>query len=845
MAVVTGASGHGAPTPPPALKEVSFAIAPAPGWVKNFEPLSKENDGDSGGISYLLIDRQDNVGQQEAFYHEVRQVTSDNGVQNGASVTVSFDPAYQELIFHLLRVTRGGAVTNRLDRSGINLFRREKDMESFLYDGSYTAQCELEDIRIGDVIEFAYTIKGANPVKAGRYSKTFYTDWSFRAHRIVTRLLYPEQRRLRFRTQNRVLKPAITSAKGTTEWLCDQSEVAARRTDPDVPPDYDPNGQVQFTEFESWRDVVDWAVPLFQAETSRSSELEAEVRKLRQIADMEARVLAALRLAQEEVRYLGIESGVGSHRPTAPSEVFRRRFGDCKDKALLLVTLLQQSSVEAVPALVSTSYRGTVAELLPSPDDFNHTIVQVKIGDKTHWLDPTRTAQRGPLSQLYLLDLKAALPVRPGSAALTSYSPPPDSLPRKTVTENFRVPPPGETGELEVITEAEGLAAERTRSWFQESGRDKIEKQYLQYYARRFPHILVRKPLVYEEIPEGNACRTREFYSIPKIWTWNEEENKNELSLYPGDIAEPMGSPGPGQRDDPLSLYYPVNVTQIINAQMFDPWSLTVKNHSLKNAFYRYSDDAKVDGRRVTLTYTYEALADRVAPGDLATYNAGLSKLKDSLGYTLYFQKPGGRFDVRTWLRSFNWLIALLTGGLGLVLVVLCVWYFFHTKREVPLPIPAATLPQKQGLGGWLVLVGIHHVVRPFIYLSALITVFPAVFNDETWRAVTEPGGTAFNPYWKPALLTELFANLACFIVSGLMILLFFRKRAAWPRSYAAFLIFICAVTVTDLLLVQMVPAAKAAVEGNVRSVVSVIVAAAIWVPYCFVSKRVKATFRR
>jgi transglutaminase-like putative cysteine protease len=829
--------------PPPA--PVSFGISPSPAWVKRIEPASKGSEGDSGGISYLLVDRQDHVGLQSAHYHEARQVTSDNGVQNGASVTVSFDPAYQELTFHSLHVTRGGVRANRLERSQIKLFQREKDMESFLYDGAYTAQCELEDIRVGDIIEFAYTVKGTNPVKAGRYSRIFYTDWSFRVHRVITRLLYPDQRKLNFLTKNRTLKPSIASAKGTTEWFCEQADVPARRTDPDVPADYDSNGSVQFSEFESWQAMADWALPLFQPEAALSAELQTEVAKLRQIVDLEKRVLAALRLVQEQVRYLGIESGVGSHRPTSPSEVFRRRFGDCKDKALLLVTLLQQAGVEAIPALVSTSYRGTIADHLPAPEDFDHAIVQVKIGDRTHWLDPTRASQRGPLSQIYVRDLKLALLLRPGTQALTSYSPPPDSTPWKTVSENYRVPEPGGTGELEVVTEARGLSAEKTRSQFQDSGREKIEKQYLQYYARRFPRISVKKPLVYEEIPEANACRTRESYSIPDIWTMNEEEKKYELRLSPGDVAEVMGSAGPSQRDDPLALTYPVKIAQVIKAKMFDRWSLDVKNQSITNAFYRFSDEAKVDGRQVTLTYNYEALADRVAPVDLPSYNAALSKLKDKLGYTLYYRKPGESFDFTKWLRKFNWPIALLADGFAIVTLVLCVVFFFKSKLAVPLPVPTMTLPEKQGLGGWLILVGIHHVVRPFAYIAALVLVFPSVLDLETWRSFTEPGGAHFHPYFKATLLFELFSNIVFLIVSGLLLLLFFRKRAVWPRTYAALLVTVLACTALDFWCAQKIPAASVSQDENIRDLIQVIVAAVIWVPYCFVSKRVKATFRR
>jgi transglutaminase-like putative cysteine protease len=826
---------------PPA---VSFEISPRPPWVTAVTPAHSGDDGDSGGISYLVIDRQSNVGLKAAYYHEARHITSQNGVQYGASVTVSFDPSYQRLRFHSIDLIRDGVRANRLDRSQIKLFQREKDMESFLYDGTYTAQCDLEDVRVGDIIEFAYTIEGTNPVKGERYSRLFYTDWNSPAHRAVTRLLYPANRKLNFLTKNRPIKPVIKTTGAVTEWLCDETKIPGRRTDPDVPPDYDPNGWVQISEFKSWQEVVEWAVPLFTAETTLSPDLRAEIDKLRQIPDVEKRILAALRLVQEQVRYLGIESGIGSHRPTAPSEVLRRRFGDCKDKALLLVTMLRQTGVEATPALVSTIYRGGVAERLPAPEDFDHAIVQVKNGDQTHWLDATRSNQRGPLSQIHVGDFRLALLLRPGTKELTPYAPPRDSLPRKQVTENFRVPPPGETGELEVVTESHGLSAERVRSQFQESSRDKIQKLYLQYYARRFPRITVKKPLVYEEIADANACRTREFYSIPDIWERNDEEKKHQLSLYPGDAAEAMGSAGPGQRDDPLALNYPASIVQKINAEMFDEWSLEIKNQPVRNAFFRFADEAAVDGRHIRLTYTYETLSDRVPPADLPAYNAALSKVRDSLGYMLSYRPPGESFDFMKMVRNFHWPLALLASGVLTVTMVLCALYVYKSKLPAPLPPPPAGLRPLQGLGGWLILVAIHHLIRPFVFLVGLFVLFPTVFDLERWRALTQPGGAVYHPIWAPALLFELFYNVVCLVVSGLLLILFFRKRAVWPRCYAAFLLVILIGVELDTYLVQSIPGAAATSGTNVRDVVEVIVAAVIWVPYCFVSRRVKETFR-
>ena len=61
---------------------------------------------------------------------------------------------------------------------------------------------------------------------------------------------------------------------------------------------------------------------------------------------------AVLQLVQRDVRYLGIEVGPGSHAPTAPDKVYQRRFGDCKDKATLIITMLSALEIPAFPVLI-------------------------------------------------------------------------------------------------------------------------------------------------------------------------------------------------------------------------------------------------------------------------------------------------------------------------------------------------------------------------------------------------------------------------------------------------------------------------------------------------------------
>jgi hypothetical protein len=126
-----------------------------------------------------------------------------------------------------------------------------------------------------------------------------------------------------------------------------------------------------------------------------------------------------------ETRYVGIELGIHGWKPYPVAEVYRRRFGDCKDKASLLVALLREAGVPAHIALVRTTQLGYAATSPPSMWTFNHAIAWVEEFDL--FLDGT--AERSGLLELPAMDQGAAalivdgarsrlvtIPVAPASA---------------------------------------------------------------------------------------------------------------------------------------------------------------------------------------------------------------------------------------------------------------------------------------------------------------------------------------------------------------------------------------------------------------------------------------------
>ena len=93
-------------------------------------------------------------------------------------------------------------------------------------------------------------------------------------------------------------------------------------------------------------------------------------------------------------------------------------------------------------------------------------------------------------------------------------------------------------------------------------------------------------------------------------------------------------------------------------------------------------------------------------------------------------------------------------------------------------------------------------------------------------------------------LLFEFTFNSLGVLISLFVAILFFKKRALLPRIFIASLIYWAVGLLIDFAVVLQIPAAQAGVAESKRELVKACVAAAIWIPYFLISRRVKETFR-
>jgi transglutaminase-like putative cysteine protease len=404
------------------LAAATFKTGIPPDWVERSDAGPKPAiaaDQAAGGQVFALFDTQVNAAKGESYLHVVKQITDPSGVQNGSNLEFLWDPSFQELTIHQVTVERGTNRMNRLDPAKFKVIQQETDLNRHIYNGTLSAVLFLDDVRVGDRIEYSYTVRGANPSLQGLYSDAFSLGWVVPVERRRIRLLWPNERSLHFRVHGNRAEPKVQERDGVAEYVWDLRGLPAVTAEDQIPSWLVIYPWIQVSEFASWAEVANWATGLYVSTNLDAPELKEAVAQLRRPNESaEQTVQRALDFAQNEIRYLGIEFGPHSYHPTDPVTVLRRRFGDCKDKVFVLCTLLRGLGYEATPVLVGTGLRHTLPDFIPAPHVFNHVIVRVVAEGFTYWLDPTRSHQHGPIRQRYLPDFGFGLLVQAGRKGL-------------------------------------------------------------------------------------------------------------------------------------------------------------------------------------------------------------------------------------------------------------------------------------------------------------------------------------------------------------------------------------------------------------------------------------------
>ncbi|SFC64175.1 Transglutaminase-like enzyme, putative cysteine protease [Parapedobacter composti] len=813
--------------------------SPHPGWIA--EPALQGGRPEARKITegyYIkLYDYQVHVEQQVAYTRIVREIVAESGVQSAAEIRVSYLPAYQRLTFHEVVIIRGG---QRIDKFVVGKFQVaavEGDAASYIYNGNHVAYLLLDDVRVGDIISYSYSISGRNPVFEGKFFDDIYLQGAAPIAQLYAAVLASPSRPLYVKTFNGAKQPVTSTANNLKRLVWEGKQIDAVRYDDYAPQWYNPFQHAQLSEFASWAEVGAWGVRVNPLANSAGGEVAARANALLQAAkgNLMDFAQAAIRFVQDEIRYTGVAIGEHSHRANPPEKVLLQRYGDCKDKSLLLAAMLRHAGIQAHLVLVNTHLGARIKDQLPSPYAFNHAVTAFEIDNRPYWIDATFSHQGGTLATLYRPEYGAGLVLKPTES---------DFLPLHAegeggvfCRETYDISAEEVAlATLRVETVYTGHEADATRIQFTYGSIWDIEKNYLDYYSRFYPQIERIDSVEVIDDRGANRLTVIEQYRIPAFLVKNEATSQHEVGFYANMIGERLPSLS-GRRTTPVAVNYPSDINYTIEVKSPHGWNIPRENFFLDRDGYVIGCTTSTHGDTLKRNYQFRYHKREIPAAQSGEFASDIKTITDnqlSFGFGVNLAT-----SARMSSKGISWYALIYT---LLVLAGMAYFGWRLYRRDIPPKIDMEEHFIYERIGGWLILPFIGFCLTP-------IAILIFIWNDRYYH----PGvwnvfqGTPYNAVFKSILAFEFTGNLVILSLAVLCVVFCLRRKVVLPALAVGFYLFSFGIAFIDFVLMQTVALPSQFMLSDqsqgMRELIRAFVVAAIWIPYFLFSSRVKTTF--
>ncbi|RFS23330.1 DUF3857 domain-containing protein [Chitinophaga silvatica] len=807
-----------------------------PGWLVKYTPdLSKKPNikNISDGYYLLLLEEQHNEELKSVYHHYIRHIVSEAGIQNGSEISIDYDPQYEKIVFHSLVIHRDGQVINRLPSASFKQLQKEQDLSRFIYSGIYTAYHILEDVRKNDQIEYSYSIIGDNPIFNGKVDHRLYFVAFEPILNYYKNLIVSPKRNLHFKPFNNAILPTKRTENGSIIYEWNKLDVRENEQYNYLPSWYNSYNYVQVSEYNNWNEVARWALSVNGTPTPGPL-LQQRINAFRQSAagDTSLYLLLALRFVQDDIRYMGIEIGEYSHRANQPDKVLTQRFGDCKDKALLLCSMLRNYGITANLAYVSTDNKGQIKNLLPAPNAFNHVIVQVLFRGKTYWLDGTVNFQRGSLDEFCEPDYQQALVANDTTTELT-----PIVIRNKgslNILETFTLPDNQyKDGSLEVVTDYNREQADIQRAEFASASMESKDESYLRYYRKLYGEVSIKDSIkVQDTVNNHNILKINESYTLNGPWKKDSTTGKLLFTLNAQSFYDALPVVSNPNRKAPVAQRYPYDLNYKIVVNTPINWTINEAPVHISNSYYKFDYIPEKGDQQITLNYHFETLSDHIPIEFIPEYVKDFKRMNEvssmDLTWNPFLSSTSNKHT------SINWLALALAPIFIMVFSWMATVYYKHS-------IYPSNNTEPVQIGGGLALLAIGLVFSPLMEISQFFKL-PA-FSYDRWIGLYAMSENINITAIQLFLIMEMIIQALLVVGSILLAVLFFNRRDTFPITLATYYFADILFIFIDQHLNNYLFKSSTDNAINNYYILFPLIKMAIWIPYIRMSDRGKSTF--
>ena len=370
--------------------------------IKRAPPAQSYPDADIIVLLDEVVKTVSEDGRYELSVHKVFKIITERG-KGYADCTIGFNARTQNIsLLYAQTITARGRVIP-LKKNAIKTVTPYSRYPA--YSDYKRLTFSMAGVRIGCVIDYKYVIKEKEPTIEGEFSSANFFQWYNPV--VVSRytIITPDDMELRYLMLNPLNVtqpyPSIEHQQGKKIYFWEYRNIPQILDESYMPPMEEIACNILVTSIHSWQRFFQWWRGKIEGKTEPNEAIKNKVAELTKgHVTKREKIEALFDYVKREIRYVSIGLGKTGYEPESASEVFENKYGDCKDKSTLLVSMLREAGIPAHYVLIPTHSVRSLIKDFPYPFQFNHCIVATEMEHGYHFLDPTAEDYRFD----YLLD---------------------------------------------------------------------------------------------------------------------------------------------------------------------------------------------------------------------------------------------------------------------------------------------------------------------------------------------------------------------------------------------------------------------------------------------------------
>ncbi|MDA1138070.1 MAG: DUF3857 domain-containing protein [Planctomycetota bacterium] len=575
------------------------------------EPLQKalyRDEDNALDLANVVVIKVHPNGATSKFTQNVTRILTERGATTERFPRVYYTASKEMASIESYRVIRKDG--RELTSGDISERRVVQGEQNTFYD--YRAKTvRLPTLEVGDTIELRYRV--SDVASRNYFGEHFGSVELFRGQQParIKRLVViaPTSKKLYYH-QEGVAPAEITSSADWTTYIWTARNTAGIPNEPMTPPLSAFMPYVHVSSFQNWNEVAKYYANMIRDQFQLDSAVRAAVAELTMDKKNEREKIEALyHYLSQKTRYVGLEFGIHGYLPYPAYQVFSRKYGDCKDKATLLASMLQEAGIQSEVVLVRTRLRGDLYALPASLAAFDHAICYVPGHDL--WLDCT--TEFNGTTEIPAMD-RGALCLRISPEGTKGLQRPPLSKPKENNLNyemHCKLSPTGELagdGKLMVL----GTHCPAYRDTYKQEARQRIvfEGNFRRYH----PSTRLGKAKFFGLDDLESPVKAEFTFSIPRFGRVQQGQLLLATTLLHESLMQQYAALN--KRELPLEILY--SFSKEMHIEIVLPENAKVlhipSNLDLKTDYGHFIFEASADEKLLKINQSFELIGQLIQP---------------------------------------------------------------------------------------------------------------------------------------------------------------------------------------------------------------------------------------